>query len=205
MKQSAFSPPLSAAYQRLFLDHTHYLERYKQVPPFILGEDAFERLWAEHPVDYHEIVIHGKRVKTPRWQQAYGQNYAYTGSQNKALPLHRINPEYLEWCREHIDQRLNGLLINWYEGRARHYIGKHRDAAKGLVKGSPIVTISHGEERLFRLRPHGGKGFRDFTVGNGDVLVMPWETNQAFTHEVPHFQRYKERRISVTLRAFGPA
>jgi alkylated DNA repair dioxygenase AlkB len=194
--------PEEGSYQKLYLDSVHYLERYHQVAPFGLGSAAFEALWAEHPRDFHEIVIHGKRVKTPRWQQAYGQNYAYTGSLNNALPLDRISGAYLSWCRENIDSRLNGLLINWYEGRAQHYMGKHRDAARGLIKGSPIVTISHGEERVFRLRPHQGKGFQDFKVNNGDVLVMPWDTNKAYTHEVPSFQKYRQRRISVTLRAF---
>lgn len=48
---------------------------------------AFEELWNLHPEEYHEIKIHGRPVKTPRWQQAYGADYHYTGRVNKALPV----------------------------------------------------------------------------------------------------------------------
>ena len=37
----------------------------------------------------------------------------------------------------------------------------------------------------------------------GGVFVMPYATNLAWTHEVPHFARDRGRRVSVTLRAFG--
>jgi hypothetical protein len=35
------------------------------------------------------------------------------------------------------------------------------------------------------------------------VFVLPYDTNQAWTHEVPHSAPIGGRRISVTLRAFG--
>jgi len=202
MNQLQFFEPSSAAYEKIDLDETHFIEVYRQIKTFKLNSEKFDHLWNEHPEDFHEILMHGKKVKTPRWQQAYGKNYEYTGSRNDALPLNRIEQKYLKWCQENIDERLNGLLINWYEGKAKHYMGKHRDSPKGLVKGSPIVTISHGEDRIFRMRPHKGKGYIDTEVRNGDVLVLPWVTNEKFTHEVPHFKTYKGRRISVTLRAF---
>jgi hypothetical protein len=48
------------------------------------AESGFEALRDLHPNDYHVIKIHGRPVKTPRWQQAYGADYHYTGR-----PLHR--------------------------------------------------------------------------------------------------------------------
>jgi hypothetical protein len=72
----------------------------------------------------------------------------------------------------------------------------------GLLKGSPIVTISLGEERVFRFRPWRGKGYQDFVVKEGSVVIIPWDTNKTWTHEVPHFVRFKKRRISVTLRVY---
>jgi alkylated DNA repair dioxygenase AlkB len=111
---------------------------------------------------------------------------------------------FLDWARRAITPTLNGLLVNWYDGRLRHYIGKHRDESGELIEGSPIVTISIGEERVFRIRRLGWKGsFIDFRVANGAVIVIPYETNLAWVHEVPHHARYRSRRISVTLRAFS--
>jgi len=167
MKQLDLFENKESSYEKILLDKEHYIGIYRQVDLFKLDKDQFEKLWIEHPEEYHELVIHGKKVKTPRWQQAYGKNYEYTGSRNNALPINRIENKYLVWCKKEIDHRLNGLLLNWYEGKEKHYIGKHRDSTKGLVEGSPIVTISHGEERVFRLRPYRGEGYKDFLVSLG--------------------------------------
>lgn len=113
-----------------------------------------------------------------------------------------MHQKYITWCQEKVDPKLNGLLLNWYDGNSKHYIGRHRDSTKGLMTESSIVTISHGEERIFRFRPFRGEGFVDFPILDGDVIVIPWVTNKKYTHEVPHFSKYSRRRISVTLRVY---
>jgi alkylated DNA repair dioxygenase AlkB len=168
----------------------------------VLDNVQFESLWNHHPENYHEIKIHGCLVKTPRWQQAYGADYHYTGRVNKALPVPSILNPLFDWCREAIDKRLNGLLLNWYDANLGHYIGKHRDSIRNMAIGAPIVTISLGDQRTFRLRPWKGEGYKDFRTRDGSVFVMPYETNLAWTHEVPHSRQHRGRRISVTARAF---
>ena len=108
----------------------------------------------------------------------------------------------LDWARTSIEPRLNGILINWYDGAKGHYIGPHRDSPEGLIDGAPIVTISLGEERIFRLRPHGGKDKIDIPVVHGTVIVIPYKTNRRWTHEVPKSTKHAGKRISVTLRTF---
>jgi alkylated DNA repair dioxygenase AlkB len=171
--------------------------------PELREHTGFDELWALHPEEYHTLLMHGKEVKTPRWQQAYGKDYQYSGSKNNALPIPPELQHFLDWGRVNVDDRLNGLLLNWYDGAAGHYIGKHRDSRTGLVSATPIVTISLGEERVFRFRPWGGQGYKDTLVTDGTALVVPWATNLAWTHEVPKMKKYLGRRISVTLRAFG--
>lgn len=175
-----------------------------RLPDALVPDEAgFESLWAMHPEEYHEITMHGRRVKTPRWQQAYGRDYHYTGRTNTALPLTDKLTPFLRWANETIDPRLNGLLLNWYDGSRGHYIGKHRDSVTNMIEGAPIVTISLGDERIFRLRPwRRGGAVIDFAAVNGAVFIMPYDTNLAWTHEVPHRARDCGRRISVTLRAF---
>ncbi|HZS05931.1 MAG TPA: alpha-ketoglutarate-dependent dioxygenase AlkB [Blastocatellia bacterium] len=165
-------------------------------------DDSFGELWDLHPPEFHEIRMHGRLVKTPRWQQAYGADYHYAGKVNRALPVPAQLEALHSWVRGNIDCRLNGLLLNWYDGRLGHYIGRHRDSIRGMLKGAPIITVSFGEARIFRLRPWKKAGRRDFMAEHGSVFVMPWETNLAWTHEVPHYRKYRGRRISVTLRAF---
>ena len=92
--------------------------------------------------------------------------------------------------------------MNWYEGGLKHYIGKHRDSTVNMIKDAPIVTLSLGEERVFRVRPFRGKGMMDFKASNGSMFIMPYDTNKAFTHEVPHFSKNIGQRISITFRAF---
>jgi len=183
------------------LSDTHHFHT-GELPSALLGSLSFEKIWNLHPEEYHIISIHGKDVPTPRWQQAYGENYQYTGRVNTALPIPELLRELHDWCKENIDERLNGLLLNWYDGEKGHYIGKHRDSTINMVKGAPIVTISLGDFRPFRLRPFRGKGYQDFGAENGSVFIMPYDTNKAFTHEVPAMKKYIYRRISVTLRAF---
>jgi alkylated DNA repair dioxygenase AlkB len=170
-----------------------------------LSSAHFEELWALHPEAFHEITIHGKLVKTPRWQQAYGADYKYTGSINKALPVPPLLEPLHAWVREQIDPRLDGLLLNWYDADRAHYIGKHRDSTVDVIDGAPIVTVSFGGERAFRLRPWKRDGFRDFAARDGTVFVLPYSTNLAYTHEVPHNAASEGRRISITLRAFHVA
>jgi alkylated DNA repair dioxygenase AlkB len=162
----------------------------------------FDALWGLQPTDYPEIHLHGRRLKIPRKQQAYGQNYHFSGQTSLAQPVPPLLQPLLTWARDTVHARLNGLLLNWYEGSLGHYIGKHRDSRVNMVHGAPIVTVSFGEERIFRLAPWRGSGQIDFSAQDGSVFVMPYETNLAWTHAVPHYRRYTGRRISVTLRAF---
>jgi len=177
-----------------------------QLPAALMRNVSFEMLWELHPQEFHEIKMHGRLVKTPRWQQAFGIDYHYTGRVNKALRVPPVLEPFLHWAKENVGSFLNGMLLNWYDGQLGHYIGRHRDSIENLIAGTPIVTISLGEERTFRLRhwraPRGAAPI-DFPARNGTVFVTPWETNRAFTHEVPHSRRKTGRRISITLRAFA--
>ncbi len=175
-----------------------------QVPSTLLvGPEEFEDLWSIHPEDFHDIMMHGKLRKTPRWQQAYGKDYHYTGRVNEALPVLPVLQPYLDWVQTNVNNQLNGILLNWYDASLGHYIGKHRDSTVNMIPNTPIVTISFGEERIFRLRPWKQDGYEDFVATHGRVFVMPWETNLAWTHEVPARKPYNQRRISLTFRAFA--
>lgn len=189
------------AFQKRLLDDSNAIY-LGQLPSTFLDQTLFEEIWQLHPEHYHLVKILGKEIPTPRWQQAYGRNYNYTGAQQNALPIPFTLKSFQDWTQENIHPELNGLLLNWYDAQKKHYIGPHRDAMGDLKTGSPIVTISLGEARIFRFRPWRGKGYLDFPVGHGAVLIIPWESNKTWTHEVPHFKRYQGRRISITLRIY---
>jgi alkylated DNA repair dioxygenase AlkB len=169
----------------------------------ILNKEEFEKLWDLHPANLHEVKILGRPVKTPRWCQAYGHDYAFSGNINSAQPVPPLLQPCFDYVRKTVDHRLNGILVNWYDGRLGHYIGRHRDSFRTLIVGSPIVTVSFGQERVLRMRPWRGQGYFDFVVRNGSVFVIPYSTNKTWTHETLRSGKYQERRISITFRGFN--
>ena len=116
-----------------------------------IDAEGFETLWRLHPQAYQIIKMFGQPVPTPRWQQAYGVDYYYTGQTNRACPCPRSSEPILAWSQKAVHEEHNGLLFNWYDGQLEHYIGPHKDNMKNMIVGAPIVTISLGEERIFRL------------------------------------------------------
>ena len=145
-----------------YLDEQHTLLEGALPLKLQLSAYQFQDLWNLHPDAFDEIMMYGRPVKTPRWQQAFGADYHFSGQTSTALPVPLLLRPLLEWSQSAIDSRLNGLFLNWYDGSLGHYIGKHRDSVVNMVEGAPIVTVSFGETRTLRLRPHKGRGFTDF-------------------------------------------
>ncbi|MCI0333463.1 MAG: alpha-ketoglutarate-dependent dioxygenase AlkB [Planctomycetes bacterium] len=170
--------------------------------PLLPSAAEREQLWEMHPSDFPRIFLHGRWVSIPRWQQAYGADYHFSGQASKALSVPTLLAPLQTWARVAIDARINGLLVNWYDAELNHYIGAHRDSTKMMCPGAPIVMVTYGASRTMRLRRWKGKDHRDFVVTDGTVCVMPYDTNLAWTHEILHRKRDIGRRVSVTLRAF---
>ena len=126
-----------------------------------------------------------------------------SGITRKVLPVNADLAPYLAWAHQAIDVELNGLLVNWFDGKLGHYIGKHRDSEIGIQEGSSYVTISLGEPRILRLRKWKGGDRLDIPVENGSIAIIPYATNRAWTHEIPKSKRALGHRISVTMRAFN--
>jgi alkylated DNA repair dioxygenase AlkB len=187
------------------LDQTHQLAFRCLANDLMLSPTDHQALWELHPEKFPTITIHGKQTPIPRWQQAYGMDYHFSGQTTRALPMPKLLLPILGSVRQEIDPRLNGVLVNWYDASQGHYIGAHRDSTKGMCPGAPIVMVSLGAERVMRLRRWKGQERFDFIVKDGTVCVLPYETNLAWTHEILRRKQDTGRRISVTFRAFDEA
>ena len=183
-------------------DSIHGIWRSKLADKQMISSSNFKRLWKLHPDEFPCIFIHGRHLRLPRWQQAYGANYYFSGRASKAQPIPGALLDFLNWGQRSIDTRLNGLLLNWYDDQLGHYIGSHRDSTKGLVEHTSIAMMSLGSTRVMRFRPVKQPDFIDIEVENGDVIVMPAQTNANFKHEIPKLKRYCGKRISITMRCF---
>ena len=191
-----------AEFESIALDSQHELGLGRLPADLCWTAQQFDAYWALHPFGFHEVVMFGRRVPVPRWSETYGRDYRFAGTIQPAQPIPNHLALLLNWSQLQIDTRFNGLLVNWYDGVLGHRIGAHRDDEKELLVGAPIVTISFGERRMFRLRRWQGEGRHDIEITDASVLVLPHATNLAFTHEVPASKRLVGRRISVTIRAF---
>lgn len=165
-----------------------------------LDAAAFERLWALHPAESPHVRVAGKVYPVPRWHQAYGHDYEFSGFVSHAAPVPPLLCPLLEWTRRAVDPRLNGLLVNWYDGGREHRIAPHKDSPVRRVAGCPIVTVSLGAPRTFQMILR--KRRVSLRVGDGSVVIVPDATNRRFAHAVPHLADDRGRRISVTVRAF---
>ena len=96
----------------------------------------------------------------------------------------------------------NGILVNYYDSDG--CIGAHSDKTAQLIKDSPILSISLGETREFRIIAKKGISFRKKTLllSNGDVIAMCGELQKTHKHDVRRLEKYTRRRINITLRCF---
>ena len=104
---------------------------------------SFTELWQLHPQEFGEVKIMGKLIKTPRWQQTYGRNYSFSGLSHSALPVPPQLQAYLDWGNSlNLGGVFNQILVNWY-GDGHHYIGKHSDDERELVRSNKTSNNKH--------------------------------------------------------------
>eukprot|EP00667_Euglena_gracilis_P019295 EG_transcript_20667 len=183
-----------------------WVERAALPPALRLDAAQFEVLWALHPAEYGEVVIMGRLTPTPRWQQSFGLGYRFSGRQHTAAPIPPLLEPLLAWASSLGLGPFNQVLLNWYQN-GHHYIGKHRDDRTQLVPHSPVVSISLGATRTFRIRNwRKGDIVLDVPLQNHTVLIMGGRMQTTHTHEVPRIGGKKGdaigRRINITFRQF---
>lgn len=192
--------PLSAAFTPCELAEGRCVYLGRLPEDLVLRGARFDELWAMHPPELPKVVLRGEHLLTPRWHQAFGRDYEFAGAVAQAAPVPTILEPMLAWTRANVDERINGILVNWYDAAFEHRIAPHKDSPIGRIPDCPIVTVSLGAARTFQM--FVGKRPVGFRVAHGDVIVIPDSTNRRHGHSVPHLQGDVGRRISVTLRGF---
>lgn len=183
--------------------------------PLSLRDDAdqFEQLWDLHPNTRSYVMMFGKLVAVPRWQQSYMQSYKFAGVESRAIPLPVLLQPYVDWANTLGAYTSGGLrsfnqcLVNWYaDGTA--YIGSHADDEAQLSPFSPIVTITLCRPglRTFRIRDREKRVVHEVETEHCQVLVMGGAFQREFKHEIVPVRGKKALsvgpRISLTLRQF---
>lgn len=181
--------------------------------------EQFEALWALHPEERGQIKLLGQLVDTPRWQQAYGKPYRFSGMDHAALAVPAEVQPYMTWANTLVEYlapfgaeaRFNMVLLNWYQDGA-HYIGWHADDESDMRKNKEgetvVLSVSLGQQRQFALRPKQGQRGESLKLEmpDGCVLVMGGRCQSTHKHSVPKVAGKKgaalQRRINMTFRVF---
>lgn len=188
--------------ERITLDHGVWLDMGYTMPV----KATLEGLWEHRPENFNKVVIRGRTVETPRWQQAYGRDYYFTGMNHTALPIPEILQGFLDWANDLEEYKqfgsFNGILVNWYQDSS-HYIGPHSDDVRNLVPNTPILTASIGATRTFRIRSKEDRSIvKDIEAVGKTYIVMGSTMQSHYTHEIVKSSKKIGRRVSVTLRMF---
>lgn len=208
-------------YKRHALNDTgsSWVDSFQLPDELRLTRAQFDELWALHPAQYGQVKLYGKTLDTPRWQQAYGQPYRFSGMDHAALPMPAQVQPLLDYAnslsqytsKEHGGGPFNMALLNWYEDGA-HHIGYHRDDESTMRKtpqGETLVfSLSFGAQRPLSLRPYNngpGKALK-LEQPNNSALVMGGLCQRTHQHAILKVSGKKAqqmgKRINVTFRQF---
>jgi alkylated DNA repair dioxygenase AlkB len=81
------------------------------------------------------------------------------------------------------------------------YIGPHTDKTKSFAEGSNVMTLSFGATRTMRLTNISNNRIQeDIVLRPGSVILLSWNTNQEWKHEILPGKEDAGERISLTYR-----
>ena len=191
-----------ANFSRIQLDSESWVDSCTDLPEIARFDgEKFEQLWSVHPEEFGRVVIFGKDIATPRWQQSYLKPYKFSGLMHSALPLPECVVDLYEWVK-FINPDVNQCLINWYQD-GNHYIGQHSDDESQLVPNSDIFSFSFGAERQFYIHRKVDRAlFEKINMPHNSLVVMGGKMQKFYKHSVPKSARVTERRINITFRCF---
>jgi len=180
-----------------------YIKFYQQIPvkKLRITPEVYKTIWDLHPLEYPKIKMFKKEINTPRWFQNYGHVYNFSNINHSALSIPEILQPYLDYVNmREPDYDFNGILLNWYQDGS-HYIGRHSDNEKELVKGAPVYCFSFGQERRFIIDRLPEEKY-EYTLPNNSLIIMGGECQKYYKHHIPKTKKECTSRISFTIRAF---
>ena len=185
--------------------------RYQKLDPsFHLSQQEFEELWNQRPTDESYVRMYGKKIAIPRRQQAYGQSYAFSGTENKAIPVTPLIQRYMDLANQMEESQdpfknggavFNMAFLNWYQD-GKEYIGYHSDDEKMIIQGSSIYCFSFGAERDFLLKDKSSGEVKSVVLEDNSLIVMGGDCQKTHKHSIPKRSKVRGPRVSITLRKF---
>lgn len=165
-----------------------------------ISDEDLNEIWDICPTEYDTITLFGKTNNVPRYQKTFGIDYKFSGKVHTAIPIPSIFNKYIEYFSSKYSCEYNMILANWYVN-GEHYIGMHSDDEKQIKKGSPIITLSFGDSRVFKIQHKKSKEIEKYTLKHNEYFVMGGNFQKEYRHGIPK-QKNKSKRVSLTFRCF---
>ncbi|KZT72095.1 hypothetical protein DAEQUDRAFT_664693 [Daedalea quercina L-15889] len=198
------------------------------LPPDLV-EHAFDRVRDE--VQWHKMynIVHAggevpRLVAVQGLVSEDGSYPIYRHPADESPPLLPFSPA-VELIRQHVERAVhhpvNHVLIQHYRTGA-DYISEHSDKTIDVVRGSKIVNVSLGAQRVMTLRTKkdaktatsDGRAVQRIPLPHNSLFVMGLETNMRWLHGIRTDKRPEKtksaaerfaggERISLTFRHIG--
>lgn len=163
------------------------------------------RLLEELPLRVEALTLFGRPVATPRLTSWHGDpdaRYAYSGRAFDPAPWTPTLSELRDALHAATGTRFNSVLANHYRD-GRDSMGAHADDERELGPTRDdvrIASISLGAPRRFVLRERAGGARREWSLGEGALLVMGGELQRTTRHAIPKTRRAVGPRLNLTFR-----
>ncbi|KAL4421408.1 hypothetical protein ABPG75_010699 [Micractinium tetrahymenae] len=127
----------------LQLSDRSWVDLFK-APEHLTAPAVVERLWRLCPPERGRIRRSGITLCS----------YTFSGHTLVGGPVPPELQPFLDWANSlpQYGGRFNEVLVNWYQD-GRDWIGTHSDSIAQLLPDSPILSLSLGDTRTFRICP----------------------------------------------------
>jgi len=177
------------------------LRHYPDAIPAPEIEHLFNVLSGETPWQQDELLMYGRRVKTPRLSAWYGDLlYQYSGLKLKPRPLTPLLCDLKLRVEKLTGNGFNSVLLNLYRDGSDS-MSWHSDDEIELGKNPVIASLNLGGTRRFRLRRKDDhKQTYCIDLNAGSVLLMAGPLQHFWQHSVPKTKKPVAARMNLTFR-----
>lgn len=178
------------------------------------AQACHDKLLQAIPWERHTSPTHGTAM--PRrecWYSMQKRPYVYNGQTYRPHPLQAAGEDtrVLRWLLSTVNAVLvgahgenaaaNAVFCNHYRV-GHHHISWHADdvAVLGPTDQVVIASLSVGGRRRFQLRHRGTQHTEEWSLGDGDLLVMGPRSQSDWVHRVAKTAKPVQSRINLTFR-----
>jgi alkylated DNA repair dioxygenase AlkB len=176
-------------------------------PGVFRGRWTVEELRALLPLEQKTCVMYGQTLKVPRlecWFSDSGKPYRFGGRVEHPKPWPTVALAIKGAVEELAGERFDSCFVNFYRDGG-DTIAWHADDDSWI--GPVIASLSFGVARRFCMK-RKNKSIdtpAEFSLGDGDVLVMHAGVQSKWLHRVPRESGVSAPRINFTFRQTVPA